>query len=80
MPLTMLIMVGEPNWAPLEVVLPSAELGNLCTWGARDRSSSTSTGSRDATSTSGAMPRPSISTSTVSMSRSHEAALDYVRR
>ena len=23
------IVVGEPNWAPLEVVIPAAELGNF---------------------------------------------------
>lgn len=29
MPQTMQIMVGEPNWVPLEAVLPPNELGNF---------------------------------------------------
>lgn len=29
MPQTMQTMVGDPNWAPLEAVLPSTELGNF---------------------------------------------------
>jgi hypothetical protein len=45
------VTVGEPNWAPLEHVLPLNDCMNICTWAVRATSSCTSIATRASIST-----------------------------